>query len=188
MTTRNRRTALRNRVGLALVGLVLLLAGAAGLARGLNLLPRMFGPASGPVIDPATVRFGVEQKWFWPALAVVAIVLALLALWWLASQTRVDSLRNLRLEPDSRQGVTNLPGKAVTAAIENDLADSPYLHRGHARLTGSAAHPRLHLHVVLDHDADPAAARARIDQALARVRQAVELDELPTTVELTARR
>ncbi len=188
MTTRNRRTARRNRAGLALVGLILLLAGAAGLARGLNVLPRVFGPASTSVIDPATVRFVVEQKWFWPALAVVAILLALLGLWWLASQTRVDSLRNLRLEPDSRQGVTNLPGRAVTAAIENDLADSPYVHRGHARLTGSSAHPRLHLHVVLDRDADPAAARARIDQALARVRQAVELDELPTTVELTARR
>ena len=183
-----RRTARGNRLGLALTGLALLAGGLAALARGLGRWPHLLGDAHVPVIDRSTRAFAGDHLWFWIALAAVAVVLALLALRWLAVQTRSEAVRDIRLEPDPRQGTTTLPARAVTGALHDDLGESPYLRRTTASLTGSPARPRLHLVVTLEPEADPAAVRDRVHATLGRLRGAMETADLPTVVLLRTAR
>lgn len=180
----SRRTARGNRIGLAFVGLLMLLVALAMLARSFNIMPGILGSPDAPVIEPRTSEFAAEQTWFWVVLAVVLIVIALLALRWLALQTRSDSLGRLRLESDPRRGVTTMPAGAATGALEHDLAGSPYLRRASASLNGTASRPRLNLSATLAPSAEVSAAKGRLYEALERYGQAMEAPDLPTTVHL----
>ena len=182
----SRRTARGNRIGMIVIGLVLLAAGAAALARGLAIRPALLGPAHAAVIDEQTRRYASSHSWFWPALAAIAVVVALLALRWLAVQTRSDAIRHIGLEPDPRHGVTRLSAGAATAALEDDLSASSYVQRVNATVTGAPTTPQLALTVTLPTHADPALASQRIHQALARFRQALETEHLTATVRIRA--
>lgn len=178
------RTARGNRIGLAVVGLVLIAAAAVALARGLGLRRSLFGRAADSVTNQRVRAFAADHMWLWIALAVVAILIALLALRWLVVQTRSESLGTLRLESDTRRGGTTLPAGALTAELRRDLDESLYPRRTSATLTGRSARPRLALTVTLEPDADPAAAKQRIQEALDRLRRAMETDRLTATVEI----
>jgi hypothetical protein len=180
----SRRTARGNRIGMIVVGLVLFAAGGAALTRGLAIRPALLGPAHAAVIDEQTRRYATSQSWFWPALAATAVVAALLALRWLAVQTRSDAIRHIGLEPDPRHGVTRLSAGAATGALEDDLSASPYVQRVNATATGAPTTPRLALTVTLHTNANPADATHRINQALARFRHALETERLTATVRI----
>ena len=179
-----RRTGRGNRIALLLIGLALLLGGAAGLLRGLNVWPRGLGAHHALIIDQPTRHWVADQPWFWPTAAAVSVLVFLLALWWLAAQGRTRALRRVALEPDPRRGATYLPARAVTSAIENDLAASSYLRHSKAALTGTTSSPRLALGVTMAADADPAEAVGRIGQAVRRLREALEDDSLNATVRI----
>ena len=181
-----RRTARGNRIGMLIVGLVLAAAGAAALARGLAIRPALLGPAHAPVTDQQTRRYAADHWWFWPALAAAAVVIAVLALRWLAVQTRTGAIGHIGLEPDPRHGITRLSAGAATAALEDDLSASSYVQRVNATVTGAPTTPQLALTVTLHIDADPALASQRIHQALARLRQALETEHLTATVRIRA--
>lgn len=180
----SRRTARGNRIGMIMIGLVLIAAGGAALARGLAVRPSLFGPAGAAVVDEHTRHYAASQSWFWPVVAVLAVAAGLLALRWLAVQTRSDSIRHIGLEPDPRHGVTRLSAVAATGALEDDLSASPYVQRATAHLTGVPAAPRLALTVTLHTDAGPADASQRISQALTRFRHALETERLTATVRI----
>lgn len=174
----DRRTARMNRTGLAIVGVILLLAGLAALARGLGL----FGSADAAVTDPDTREFASDSPWFWWVVAAVAIVVALLALLWLASQIPGRGVRALRMEPDPRHGTTTVPARVAARALESDLLDSPHFRQASATLAGSPTRPRLHLVATLAPTADYQAARRRLGEALNRHRQALDTRDLHATV------
>lgn len=180
----SRRTNRGNRIGLAIVGLLLLIAGLLVLARSLNLAPGILGSPDAPVAEQRTRDFAAEQTWFWVVLAVVLILIALVALRWLAVQTRSDTLRRLRLESDLRRGATTMPTGAATGALEEDLSGSPYLRRASATLNGSASRPRLRVAATMAPSAEVWAVRTRLYEALGRYGQAMETPELPTIVQL----
>ena len=179
-----RRAARVNQAGLLAVGLLLLAAGAAALARGLDLRPDLLGPAHAPLISSYLRQYPRNHRWFWPAGAGVAVLVALLALRWLSIQGATGAIRRLPLETDDRGGTTHLPARAATAALEQDLAASPDLPRVRAILTGTPRAPRLILTVTLSASADPAAARHRIDQAIGRLRQTLDTENLPAVLHL----
>jgi hypothetical protein len=180
----NRRTARGNRIGLTIVGLLLLVAGLLVLARALNVMPGILGAPDAPLADQRTRDFGAEQTWFWIVLAVVLVLIALLALRWLAMQTRDDTLRTIRLESDPRRGTTTMPAGAATGALEDDLAASPYLRRVRASLNGSATRPRLNLAATMLPTAEPGAVKHRVYEALERYDRAMESPQTSTTVHL----
>lgn len=187
----NRRTARGNRTGLALVGVLLAGAGTAAILRGASVAPEVLGAAGLPILDPPT-RELADQAWFWGALAAILVVIGLLALRWLLVQTRTDAIRSIRLETDTRRGGTTLPARAVTGALQEDLADCPQLQKVQATLTRG---PALHLTLTLPAAAEPigtagdvSAAKRRLAQALARHRQALEVDDLPTVVQVRVAR
>ncbi|WP_424530230.1 alkaline shock response membrane anchor protein AmaP [Sphaerisporangium viridialbum] len=189
-------TARVNHVGLFIVGLVLLLAGAAALARGLGV--RLLGPRHDQVVSPPVAAYAAGHGWFWPALAVLALVVELLALRWFLLQGRLDGIRYLSLEPDPGHGATHLSARAAASALEDDIEESmrearPAREQGAARgqrvratLGGAPAEPRLALAVVLPDEADPAVARHGVHQAVTRLRESLETERLPATVRMHA--
>ncbi|RCG25344.1 alkaline shock response membrane anchor protein AmaP [Sphaerisporangium album] len=176
------RPAAANRVGLALVGLLLALAGAVTLARALGLL----GPPHAPLIPAEVSGFPAGHPWFWPAVIAGSLVVALLALYWLLVQGRLDTLRTLDLEPDPSHGATRVSAGAAAGALEDDLAESVHGERARASLAGAPSDPRLALLVVLPDQADPAVARQGINGAVTRLRRTLESDRLPAVVRMHA--
>jgi hypothetical protein len=179
-----RRTGRGNRIALLLIGLALVLGGAAGLLRGLAVWPGLLGAKHALIIDKPTRHWVADQLWFWPTMAAVAVLVFLLALWWLAAQGQTRVLRRIALEPDARRGATYLPARAVTGALQNDLAASPHVRHTTAALTGTSSSPRLALSVTLASDAEPAEAVGRIGEAVGRLREALENDDLNVTIRI----
>jgi hypothetical protein len=183
-----RRTGLGNRITLLVIGLILFAGGGLALVRGLAVWPHVLGPATAAITDKSTRHWVDDQSWFWPTVAAVAVLAFLLALRWIAVQGRTRVLRRIALEPDSRRGVTYLPGRAVTSALEEDLTASPYVRNAHALLTGSSANLRLVLSVTLGSNADPPEAIARIREGVNRMRAALEAGQLSATIRIRAGR
>lgn len=179
----NRRTGHTNRIGLTLFGLVSIAIGGTGLARALNLSPGLLGAGRDPILDDGTRRFATDHWWFWPALAVIAALVALLALTWLAVQVR-PHLRYLGLEPESRHGITQLTARTVAHAVEDDLVGGSQIQRAHAMFTGASINPRLILTVRFRVGTDPTDARVRIQHAVTRLRNALETDRFTTTIQI----
>jgi hypothetical protein len=182
------RTTRGNRLGLALIGLILLLGGLTAAVRGASFVPHHLGTAHVPVTGRFVRAFADAHLWFWIALAALAVAVAVLALSWLGAQGRRRVLRTIRLEPDTRHGATTLSAHAVTDALEDDLSARPYVQRATAGLTGSRTRPHLLLNVTVEPDTDPAAARASIHEAVERARHALENDEQPATVRIRVSR
>lgn len=183
-----RRTARGNRIGLALVGLPLLVCGAAGLAAGSGLL----GPslAAAPV-GGASPGDPAAQALAWPwtphVVAAVALLVTVLGVRWLLVQGRSNRTRRLWLGEDTVAGRTGVPSGAAGEAVVAQVCEDPRVRRGRARFTESSREPRLWLDLVLTEDADPVDVwRSCRDGAVASLRTSLELERLPTVVRMTA--
>lgn len=178
MSTPNRPARL-NRTLLAITGLVLLLAGAFGLAFGLGLLRNVLHgldptvPLLPAQLDPPT--------WVAYVTIVVAVVVGLLCLRWLLAQAlRRPKTATWRLPGDSGRGATRLDTDHAADSIAADIAAYRGVAKANATLTGPRAQPVLHLVVHTETGTDIGPLRERITtHALPRLRHALELDTLP---------
>ncbi len=179
------RPAGLNRALLTLVGVILLLGGAYVLTRGFGLIPAI-GPIPAP--DPATPLAApgtTVQPWLPYAVIAAAAVIGLLCLLWLAAQLgrRRENSQTWRLPGDQTAGLTRLNTDAAAAACAEEIGSYHGVQRAAAAITGSRSHPRLHLTLTTTEDASVTELRHRIDtEALTRLRQALELDNLPTEI------
>ena len=187
----NRRTTRGNRVGLLLVGALLLLAGV-----GVALLSTgVFGAdrAGQPVYPESAAQWVNANPWLWWAALAVAVVVALLALRWLVVQIRIDRIHRLSLDtdrdPDPAAGRTDASAKALTRAVEDDILGIDGVRVARADLSGHADAPELWLKVTTDNTADTAHIRRRIvDDVVRDARTALELPALPAYLTLTVSR
>ena len=187
----HRRTARGNRIGLAVVGVLTLLAGAALLAANRGWIANGHRSAS---IYPPRARGYVHDhgSWLWPVIAAAAIVVGLVFLRWLLVQPRTDALSGLVVDGDSPgpmsddgAGRTTMPAHAVTDIVEDDVAGLHGVRRVTARLSGHRDAPELWLRVVADADADIARIRTEISaQVVPDARTCLDLPELPTYLRL----
>jgi hypothetical protein len=181
----HRRTARGNRIGLTVLGLVLL-AGAAALfgarlgwygtsGKRARVYP---GSAAGFVRD--------NGDWLWPVAAAVAILLGLLFLRWLLVQSRTDTVRRVVADTDADgadSGRTLLAAGAVTDAVQDDVAGVRGVRRARATLTGPRDAPTLWLAVTTTADADLGRLRRHLAATtLPDVRAALEQPDLPVQV------
>lgn len=176
------RPAALNRTLLALIGLVLLVAGVAGLAFGLGRL-RPFLPG----LDPATPLLPPDPPvaaWAPWAAVVVAAVVGLLCLRWLVAQAlRRPATGTWSLRPSASGGTTTLPADAAGDAVAADIEGYAGVRRATATLTGTRTAPLLQLEVTTEENTPVGALRDRIStHALPRLRAALDLDELPTSL------
>lgn len=171
-----------NRSVLLFLGLLLTAAGLLGLVLGFG----GFGVAARerPVLDQATRSFAAEHDWFWLVVALVALVVALLCLWWLRAQLSSDRLRSLELERDRSRGTTTLATSAVERACANELQSRRGIDRATATMLGTEYDQNVALVVQLD-GREPL---RHIDDVVHRevlpmVRRVLENPELPVRVD-----
>jgi len=204
------KTARGNRIGLGVVGVLLLAAGAYVLARSLGA----FGTeqADAPVYSERTASWiHAQQPWIWIAFAAVGVIVALLALRWLLVQLRTERLGRIAMDTDlgadppytdDREytadpdycddpgaGRTSLPTSALTAAIGQEIDAYPGVRAVTVHVAGRPDLPELRLEVTIDADADPARIRTRIvEEAIAHAKAALDTEFLPTQLLLAVNR
>jgi hypothetical protein len=129
---RRRHVVAVDRTILTIVGLVLLVAGAAALAIGAGLLPRLASPEDR--LDMGGVTAATTAGW-WPiAAALAALLLVLLGLWWILAHRPGERTRVLGL-PGSRTGDRlRVDPDAVTSAAESVLAENLHVRSASLRL------------------------------------------------------
>lgn len=174
MTGLNRPARL-NRIGLGVVGVVLVAAGGFAVATHLGMLT---------VVDPRSALVpGAEPPptWVLYVIAAVAIVAGMLMVRWLLAQlARTPKTHTWRLEQDSDRGRTELAASTATASLVGDLTTYTGVHVAHATLTGTREAPVLALAINLEQDGDLTAIRERIKtHGLPRLRQALDLGDCP---------
>ncbi|UQS23664.1 hypothetical protein L1857_12925 [Amycolatopsis thermalba] len=178
MTSLNRPARL-NRTLLALCGLVLLAAGAFTLGTHFRLLT-VLAPDS-PLV-PGTAS---PPTWALYAAAAAGIVVALLALRWLLAQlAHRPKTTTWRFEQNPDTGRTELGASTAIAPLLAEVETYPGVHSARGTLAGQQDNPTLALVVTVEQDGDPTHIRHRLDtDGLPRLRQALDLEALPTTVE-----
>jgi hypothetical protein len=200
------RTARGNRIGLGVVGVLLLAAGGYALARSLGAFGRE--QADAPVYSERTASWiHAQQPWIWITLAALGVIVALLALRWLLVQLRTERLGRIAMDtgldtalgadPDAHPddagdvaaGRTALPTSALTAAIGQEIDSYPGVRAVTVHVAGRPDRPELRLEVTIDADADPARIRTRIvDEAISHARAALDTQFLPTQLLLAVNR
>ena len=166
-----------NRTVLTLLALLLLGAGAYGLARGYGA----FGDdqADDPVLT-SDVRDFVSDNgdWFWPLAAVLSLLVAWLGLRWLLAQIAAPAVHHLPVRSEG-PGHTELQAAGAASALADDIETYPAVRGARARIVSDHPSPEVEITVDVHDDADVPAVRRRIEEhALPRFRGALEVQEL----------
>lgn len=151
-----RRSKTPNRLWLFILGVPLLIAGAAGLwgsfgsdAFGLPLPER-----GAPLAD-----LGELPEWTAWVLLAVSAALALVGITWLAAALpRPERVRHYLLQHDGSTGLTELRTKVLGDAVESHCRTVPGIVDATAHIGGSARYPELSLHIEVDERSDIPAA------------------------------
>lgn len=179
---RSRRSARGNRLGLVIVGVVLLAAGLAALAAGRGLLGGDL--AATPLLGDRTNEV-LAQQWVPYVAVAVAFVAGFLALRWLMVQGMNDTVGRLYLARDEA-GNVEMSESAARGALEQEVADYPGVRRARARLTESGDRPHLRLALTLEDDADVDGIWRRVrSEAITNLRGALELDQVPAVIRMS---
>ena len=173
-----------NRTLVSLIGLILLLLGAYGLARSYGL----FGDdrARQPLLTSDMRDWVSDQSWFWPAIAAACAVLAYLGWRWFRYQIRpTPRVPDMELEPDGTTGSTRLRPAGAANALAADIERNSGVQSASARLLSDGGEPELDVRVDLFDDADIPAVRQHIEEvAFERFRQALQVDGVRAHVQL----
>ncbi len=172
-----------NRTVLTLLALLLLAAGAYGLARGYGA----FGDdqANDPVLGSDVRDFVSDNaNWFWPVAAVVSLLVAWVGLRWLVAQISTPAVSHLPVRSDG-PGHTELQATGASAALAGDIEGYPGVRAARARIVSDHPSPEVEITVDVHDDADVPALRNRIEEhALERFRTALELRDLRSQVHI----
>ncbi len=174
-----------NRVGLAVLGLLAVLTGAAGL----SLSAGVFGPAYPDrtlLANQVGTYAGRNGDWLWPAAAAVCLLIALASLRWLiALLVSTDRASDITIARGTRAGTTTMHTAALTGAVTREIETYHGVHSAKARVIGEPADPELVVAVTAAGGADLAALRHRIEaEALSHARQSLGQPGLPVQLDL----
>lgn len=178
-----RGSARVNRFGLALLGLVLIAAGAASLAAGAGVFGS--GPARAELFG-GPIPGWLARPWVPYAFAAAAIIVALVALRWLTAQGGTDAVGRLRMETEPSSGTIEMPSLVARGALAEQVGRYPGVRRVRVHLTESRHDPNVRLDLTLNADADVAAVWQRCRQeGIEQLRGALELDRLPAVIRMS---
>jgi hypothetical protein len=178
-----------NRVALALFGLLVLLAGAAGMTASLGGFGTAFSTHS-LFANRASTYIGQHGTWVWPAAAAVCLLIALAALRWiLALLFSTDRAGDITAPGSKDHGATIIRPAALTGALTREVGTYHGVDTAKSRVIGSGGHPAVVLTVTAAQSADLAALHHRIEtHALAHARQALGKPGLPIQLDLDVSR
>lgn len=178
--------------GLTVVaGVIAVLAGAGGLASGAGWLGASH--ARRPVLEPLAIAW-LAGNWRLAVLGTFALGLLLFTVgsWWVARSLRPEERPDMHLEQDGTGITTDITvaASALAEAIQADAASVTGVRRARARMVchGSPTvplTPALRLTLSLRTGTDLRQVWTELeDGVLARARQSLEVDALPTAIRL----
>lgn len=178
VTTRN-GAARWNRMLLAVFGL-------ASAAVGGYALAAHFGRLGWVSPRSALVPDAVPPAWvLWTVVGVGCLVALGAGRWAVAQIPRAPRPARWRARAKDGADTVALDTAVACAPVSTDIESYDGVRGASARLSGPGCGPGLHLVVTAAPDADVTALRARIrTHAVPRLRQALELEELPVRMEL----
>ncbi|MQY31762.1 Asp23/Gls24 family envelope stress response protein [Nocardia aurantia] len=180
MIARRRGRIRPNRTVLAALGLLLLALGGYALTAHLGELSWV------DAADPVVSGTELPPDWACWGIAVVAAGIGLASLRWAVAQVpRTPGAVRWHARAAGSGDLAVLDSARIAAPLVADLESYPGVRSATAWVTGSGRRPRVHLLVSAAQDTDVVALRGRITaHALPRLRQALEVDAVPVSLEL----
>jgi len=181
----NRRADQVNRRILTILGLLLLIVGGLGMAYSLGAFGK--DRAKEPVLTDDVRSFVADQqRWFWPVVAAVAVLLALLCLRWLYFQLKPrPSMGDFTFGSGEDRGQTVVQSAAVERAVVSDLEAEPGVRKAGARLRQHADPLTVDAWVDYDSSSHVPVFRERVqDHIVSDLQGALEVDQAVVTLEV----
>jgi hypothetical protein len=178
-----------NRSALTLLGLVLLAAGAGAMALSVGLFGA--GRARKPLFANTVSKYvGAHGSWIWVTAAVLAALVALIMLRWLAALLlSTDRAGDLEIRNDGSaepRGTGVVKSAAVNKAVVAEIQTYRGVESAKSRTLGDADEPRLALSITVDKADNLDSVRKRVEaDAVAHVRQALDHPTLPVLLDFT---
>ena len=177
-----------NRTLLLLLGIILLAAGVLAIALGLGA----FGDtrAQSAVLPNATIDFvGGNGAWFWPLVAVVALILAYLGWRWLRAQlTTPKRVTDLDLTRDPKEGFTRARADGPAHGFAADVSRHPRVATAKARMLSNGSLPHIGLRVEVFESGDMESVRRYIEgPALERLHRTLGHDTVTVDLDMRLR-
>ena len=174
-----------NRTALTLFGLLILVAGAAGMAASTGVFGTAFSHRT--LFDNrAGTYIGHHGGWLWPAIAVACLLLALAALRWiLALLVSTDRVDDITIPIGAPEGTTVLHPAALTGALTREISGYHGVEAARGRVIGDGRDPGIVLTVTPAPSADLHALHHRIEtEALTHARESLSKPAMPIQLDL----
>ncbi|MDJ0315257.1 hypothetical protein [Arthrobacter sp. H35-D1] len=166
-----------NRTWLAILGILILAAGAALLLQTTGILQKVFQtPAPGTKIVTGELHSFFAQQWLIIIFLIISVVVGVLALVWIIAQIPVKNLaETYRLHQEGAQGRTSCDPSVLASAVEHQIDSLPDVLTSTVILRGTVDEPDVTLRVTVNDQADI--------RALLRHVERTTLAELSTALE-----
>lgn len=178
-----------NRFALTLFGLLVLLAGVAGITASTG----GFGTAFSTRVlfaNRISSYIGQQGTWLWAAAAFACLLIALAALRWIVTLlVSTDRAGDITVPGSKEQGTTILQPVALTGALTREIETYHGVDTAMGRIIGDASAPEIVLTVTAAQTADLPTLHRRLEtEALAHARQALGKTDLPIRLDLDVSR
>jgi hypothetical protein len=177
-----------NRVALTVFGLLVLLAGAAGITASAGVFGTSF---SRRTLFANRVSDWIGQHgWVWFAAAGLCLLITLTALRWiLALLISTDRAGDIPIPIATAEGTTILQPAALTGALTREISTYHGVEGARSRIIGDASTPRIVIAVTASQATDLHTLHHRIEtEALTHARQAIGHTDLPIQLDLNVSR
>ncbi|MCC2314953.1 hypothetical protein [Cellulomonas xiejunii] len=176
-----------NRVVAFVVGLPLVVVGVAAVLWWTGTL-RDVWPQTPDVLDPRRVQEVVDTGWFGGVAAACGVVLALLALWWLAAHLASPRVGTLRLPGSGADGRLTLDGSALGGHVAEQARRLPGVVGARSVIDREAGRHVLVSTLQVDPDADLPSLADEVATLVTRARDVAEVPGLAARTRLAVRR
>ena len=178
-----------NRTVLIVFGLVVLLAGTAGMAASLGAFGTAFSRRT-LFSNRVSAYIGQHGTWVWAAAAFICLLIALAALRWiLALLVSTDRAGDLTVPGSRDQGTTKVQPTALTGALAGEITTYHGVDTAKSRVIGDETNPQIVLTITATPTADLPTLRHRLEtEALPHARQALGNPALPIQLDLDVSR
>lgn len=175
-----------NRFALLVFGALVLLAGLGTMVMSIGLFGKSYSHRAlfGNVVSS---YIGDHGSWFWPAAAVLGVLIALVALRWiLALLFSTDRSGDLEMPGERRAGRTVVKTSALTTAVTREIETYRGVESARARTVGEPTAARLVVEVTTLRGAGIGELVARIEgEALSHAREAMGRPDMPVRLDMT---
>jgi hypothetical protein len=174
-----------NRTAIAVFGLLIFLAGAAGLTTSIGGFGKAYAHRTLPA-NPVSRYIGTHGDWLWPAVAAACFLIALLALRWIILLLlSTDRAGDITIAHGGRQGDTIMHPAALGGAVAREIDTYHGVDTARARVLGDPGDPALVVTVTAINTADLTVLRHRIEsEALSHARHALAKPGLPVQLDI----